>query len=178
VDYETRILFRTAFEWTHFRCVTTNNVTKVLLQYTTLSTSSRQLWRTELGQFIFSHHDRRCVIQFCGIRGDAIHWGTALQAGRSRVRFPMGVFKVIHSVFVSCRTTNLGSTQPLTEISSKDLTLARAGAGAGGGGVKAAGMRRLSEDSWSLNGLELSGPTWAYTDSSFIKFCDYTAFLW
>ena len=29
------------------------------------------------------------VLMFMGVRGDAVGWGTALQAGRSRVRFPM-----------------------------------------------------------------------------------------
>ena len=30
-----------------------------------------------------------CLLRMCGARGGAVGWGTALQAGRSRVRFPM-----------------------------------------------------------------------------------------
>jgi len=54
----------------------------------------------------------------CDIRGavGVVGWGTALQDGKSRVRFPMGSlgFFVLNN---SCgRTMPLGSTQPVTEI--------------------------------------------------------------
>ena len=63
-----------------------------------------------------------------GARGGAVGWGTALQAGRSRVRFPM----VSLEFFIdnpSGRTMALGSTQPLTEMSTRNISW----------GVKAAG---------------------------------------
>jgi hypothetical protein len=63
-----------------------------------------------------------------GARSGAVDWGTALQAGRSRVRFPM----VSLEFFIdnpSGRTMALGSTQPLTEMSTRNLSW----------GVKAAG---------------------------------------
>ena len=48
-----------------------------------------------------------------GARGGAVGWRTALQAGRSRVRFPM---------VPSRRTMVLGSTQPLTEMSTRNIS--------------------------------------------------------
>jgi hypothetical protein len=43
-------------------------------------------------------------------RGSVVDYGTMLQTGRSRVRFPMKPFNF------SSRTMALGSTQPLTEF--------------------------------------------------------------
>ena len=48
----------------------------------------------------------------------AISWGTAVRAGRPRVWFPMGVIGIFHRLNPSCPTMALGSTQPLTEMSS------------------------------------------------------------
>ena len=44
---------------------------------------------SDLVHMRFSVSQLLCVIQCKGARGDACGWGTALQAGRSRVRFPM-----------------------------------------------------------------------------------------
>jgi hypothetical protein len=55
--------------------------------------------------------------------GHAVGWGTALQTGTSRVRFPM----VSLEFFTG--TMALGSTQPVTEMSTRNLSW----------GVKAAG---------------------------------------
>jgi hypothetical protein len=63
----------------------------------------------------FYRHARRC---------GAVGWGTALQSGRSRVRF--GIFHWHNPVG---RTMALGSTQPLTEMSTRNISC----------GVKAAG---------------------------------------
>ena len=49
-------------------------------------------------------------------RRSAVCWGTALQVGRSRVRFPM----VSPEIF--SRTMALGSTQPLTEMSTRNTS--------------------------------------------------------
>jgi hypothetical protein len=63
-----------------------------------------------------------------GARGGAAGGGTALQAGRSRVRFPMVSLEFfIDSSFG--RTMALGSTQPLTQMSTRNISW----------GVKAAG---------------------------------------
>jgi hypothetical protein len=61
-----------------------------------------------------------------GARGGAVGLGTALQAGRSRVRCVTGIFHG-HNRFG--RTMALGSTQPLTEMSTRSISW----------GVKAAG---------------------------------------
>jgi len=50
-----------------------------------------------------------------GVHSGAVGWGTALQVGRSQVRFPM----VSHNH--SGRTMTLGSTQPLTEMSTRNI---------------------------------------------------------
>jgi hypothetical protein len=63
-----------------------------------------------------------------GTRGGVVVWGTALQVGRSSVRFPL-----MSSEFfidnLSSRTMALGLTQPLTEMSTRTISW----------GVKAAG---------------------------------------
>ena len=51
-----------------------------------------------------------------GLRGGAVGWGTALQAGRSRVRFPMVSLEFFYWHNHSSRTMALGLTHPLTEI--------------------------------------------------------------
>jgi hypothetical protein len=49
-----------------------------------------------------------------GARGGAVGWGTALRAGRSRVRFPMVALEFV--------TMALGLTQPLTEMSTRNIS--------------------------------------------------------
>jgi hypothetical protein len=44
-----------------------------------------------------------------------------LQAGRSRVRFPMRLLDIFNLPNRSGRNMALGSTQPLTEMSTRDL---------------------------------------------------------
>ena len=55
-----------------------------------------------------------------GICDDAVTWGTALQAGRLRGRFPMESLEIF--INPSGRTVALGSTQTLTEISTWDIS--------------------------------------------------------
>ena len=62
------------------------------------------------------------------LRSFAVGWDTALQAGRSRVRFPM-VIVIFHWHNPSGPTIALGSTQSLTEMSTRSISW----------GVKAAG---------------------------------------
>jgi hypothetical protein len=50
-----------------------------------------------------------------------LHWGTMLQAGRSRVRFPMRSLDVFNLANFSSLTLALGSTQPLTELSTRNI---------------------------------------------------------
>jgi hypothetical protein len=55
-------------------------------------------------------------------RGSVVVWGIILQAGRSRVRFAMRwIFFFFNLPNHSGCAMNLGSTQPLTEMSTKNL---------------------------------------------------------
>ena len=53
--------------------------------------------------------------------GYAVGQGTALEAGTSRVRFPVGVIRIFHRLNPSGRIVALGSAQPLTEMSTRNL---------------------------------------------------------
>ena len=91
-----------------------------------------------------------------GVRDGAVVWGTTLQTGRSRFRLPM----------VSSLAMILGSTQPLTEVSTGDISwgLRRR--------VRRADnlttfMCRLSWNAGNLNFMEPWGPVWALYRGSF-----------
>jgi hypothetical protein len=56
-----------------------------------------------------------------GARGSVVGWGTILQVGRSRVQFPMRSLDFSNLVNIPNRTMALGSTQFLTEMSSRNL---------------------------------------------------------
>jgi hypothetical protein len=73
------------------------------------------------------------IIPYVGARSNVVGWGTMLQAGRSRVRVPMRwiFFNLLNP---SSRTMALGSTQPLTEMSIRNLP----------GGVKGGRLVRLT----------------------------------
>jgi hypothetical protein len=65
---------------------------------------------------IFKKH----ILNIWGARGSVVAWGTMVQAGRSQVRIPMKwIFFNIPNPS-SC-TLALGSTQPLTEMSTRNL---------------------------------------------------------
>ena len=65
-----------------------------------------------------------------GDRGGAVGWGTALQVRRSRVSIPDGVIGIFHWHNPSGRTMALGSTQPLTEMSTANISWGQKAAGA------------------------------------------------
>jgi hypothetical protein len=57
------------------------------------------------------------VYQHAGVRGGAVGWGTALQVGRSRVRFPMVSLEFfIDIILLAALWAPGGSTQTLNEI--------------------------------------------------------------
>jgi hypothetical protein len=84
-----------------------------------------------------------------GARGNAIGWGTMLQAGRSPVRVPDEV-----DFNPSSCTVVLGSTQPLTEMSTRNLP----------GGKKRPALRAdnlaavYEPNVWKCGSLNLSQP--------------------
>jgi hypothetical protein len=55
------------------------------------------------------------------LRGSVVGWGTMLLAGWSRVRFPMRSLNCIDLPNPSGRNMALGPTQPLTEMSTRNL---------------------------------------------------------
>jgi hypothetical protein len=58
---------------------------------------------------------------FSSVRGSLVCWGTMLQAGRSRFRIPMRSLDFSVDLIFSSRTLVVGSTQPLTEMSIRNL---------------------------------------------------------
>jgi hypothetical protein len=74
-----------------------------------------------------------------GVRGSVVCWDTMLQAGRSRVRFLMRSLFFFNLPYLSSRIVALGSTQPLTEMSTRNFP-------GWGGGVK--GGQRIRLTTW------------------------------
>jgi hypothetical protein len=70
------------------------------------------------------NYERHYIIP--GARGGAVSLGTALKAGRSRVRFLM----VSLEFFIYIIFPALGSTQPLTEMSTRNISWRVKAAGA------------------------------------------------
>ena len=57
-----------------------------------------------------------------GARGNAVGWGTALQAGKVAGSIPDGVIGIFYWQNPSGRTMALGCTQRLTEISTRNIS--------------------------------------------------------
>jgi hypothetical protein len=99
--------------------------------------------------------------KMCGVRDGTVGWGTALKTGRSRVRFPM-ISLVFFVGIILLVAMALRSTQPLTEMSTKNISLGERRP------VRKVGklstfMRLLSRNSGRLNLLvpqDLSSFSW------------------
>jgi hypothetical protein len=76
--------------------------------------------RTHLSNLVCFKKLRR-VKKNHGARGSVVGWSTMLQAGRSRVRVPMKWIFFNLPNLSSCNMA-LGSTQPLTEMSTRNLS--------------------------------------------------------
>jgi hypothetical protein len=66
---------------------------------------------------------RNCIISATG--GGAVRWGTALQAGRSRVRFLKIIVGIFHWHNPSGSTIAVGLTQPLKHMNTRNISLGR-----------------------------------------------------
>ena len=105
----------------------------------------------------------KCIthVQFnSGVRGGAVGLGTALQAGRSRIRRPMVSMEFFIDIILPGRTMTLGLTQPLTENSIRIISWGKGG--------RCVGLKTLSSscadclEIWEpLNILESSEPVQA-----------------
>jgi hypothetical protein len=70
-------------------------------------------------------HIKCCYNYFAGTRGRVIASGTMLQAGRSRVPFRMLSLSFFNLPNPSSRTMALEWTQPLTEISTRNIPVCK-----------------------------------------------------
>jgi hypothetical protein len=61
------------------------------------------------------------TLLYTGARGSAVVWGTMLQAERSRVRFQIRSLEFFNRPNPFSRIMALGSTQPLTEMITRNL---------------------------------------------------------
>ena len=64
-------------------------------------------------------------LQWCLVRGGAVGWGTSLKARRSRVWFPM----VSLEFFIDIILPGMGLTQPITELSTRNISWGGGGQG-------------------------------------------------
>jgi hypothetical protein len=99
-------------------------------------------------------------------RGGAVGWGTALQSRKVAGSIPDVFLVILHWRNPSGRTVSLSSTQSLTEMSTRNISLV----------VKAAGAldwqpyhldMPIIMTAGSLSFLESSGPVQAYTGNFF-----------
>jgi hypothetical protein len=108
----------------------------------------------------------------CWARGSVVGWGAVLQAGRSLVRVPDEV-DFFNLPNFSCRTMTLGSTQPLTEMNTRNLPGVKSGRRVGLTTLPPS-VSRMSENVWAstsrnpkgLHGLYRDNFTFGSRDSS------------
>jgi hypothetical protein len=109
--------------------------------------------------------------QCCNMRtrGSVVGWGTMLQAGRSRVRFPIRFFNWSNP---SSRIIVLGSTQPLTEMSTRNLPT-----GKGRSATKTDDFNAICEPTKMWEPRRLT-TLWAFTACYSFTFYSHFNYLW
>jgi hypothetical protein len=96
----------------HYRSAETNVCSKVFLSFS-LSLSHTHSYG--------SYYILGIMSNINGAHNSAVGWGAMLQTGRSWVFIPEGVIGLFNLPNPSSRTMALGSTQPLTEMSTRNL---------------------------------------------------------
>ena len=112
-----------------------------------------------------------------GVRGGAVGWGTALQAGKVAGSIPDGVTGSFHWYNPSSRNMALGLTQPLTEISTRNISWGLKAAGAYGWQSYRLHVPTVLKPG-SPNLLEPSGPVEAMAFIYFQKLSNLFIIFW
>jgi len=129
----------TAWTWHMERCLRWRvgnrrpTTTMSMIMMITMKLENTPTFRAHISYtlfIIFSQYSYMIVFVFIccnyvlkyGARGDAVGCGTALQAGRSRVWFPVLSLEIFHWRNPFGLTMALGSTPPVTEISTRTIS--------------------------------------------------------
>jgi hypothetical protein len=105
----------------HCRFVSHSLPFQILLHLHTVKSASSFPSLNQKSYFTFCLQISANSLLCLGARGNAVGWGTRLQAGRSRVQVPMRSLDIFNLPNPSSQTTALGSTQPLTEMSTRNI---------------------------------------------------------
>jgi len=111
-------------------------------------------------------YTKASITGYHGVGGGAVAWGTALQAGRSQVRFPDYVIGIFHLYDPSACTIALGSIQLLKEMSTRRIEW----------GIKVAGAWGWQSYHLHMPSVVKSGSLSVLESSGSLQACTWIAF--